>query len=207
MPNPKTAQQIRTGLGSHRSFLVELLYGHADGHRYWLWLHFSPVVPKTDPHAAFVVVGTDVTGRKQAEEELLRVSRRNESLLELIGEGIFLIDAQGIITYLNPAGARLTGWEAAELIGQPLNVLVHQLKLGKVVRDHQGEPPDLHRREPRLPLGLRARRLDSREEPGARGVSRRLRTPDRDQPPAADRTPRGARPIPLTGRRRTGRFR
>ncbi len=44
--------------------------------------------------------------------------RRLETLLEATGEGVYQVNAQGLCTYINPAGAALLGYQPKELLGQ-----------------------------------------------------------------------------------------
>ncbi|MCH7998066.1 MAG: EAL domain-containing protein [Chloroflexi bacterium] len=76
------------------------------------------------------VLGTafDVTERKQAEEALGRLSRQNELLLNSAGEGIYGLDLEGKTTFVNPAAARMIGWEVEELIGKPQHDILHHSK-------------------------------------------------------------------------------
>jgi PAS domain S-box-containing protein len=53
------------------------------------------------------------------EEELQRLGREHALILNTAGEGIYGVDAQGRLTFVNPAAARMVGWSAAELIGRP----------------------------------------------------------------------------------------
>jgi len=46
-------------------------------------------------------------------------------LLDSTGEGIFGIDLAGHCMFINPAGARLLGWEAAEVLGRNMHWLTH----------------------------------------------------------------------------------
>ena len=50
-----------------------------------------------------------------AEKELAQVT------LEAIDDGVITTDMDGLVTSFNPAAARLTGWNAADAIGQPLD--------------------------------------------------------------------------------------
>jgi PAS domain S-box-containing protein len=56
--------------------------------------------------------------RRQAEE-------RTRLILESSSEGIFGVDIEGRITFVNPAACRMLGFEAAEMIGQPSHALIH----------------------------------------------------------------------------------
>ncbi|MBA2475388.1 MAG: EAL domain-containing protein [Actinobacteria bacterium] len=73
-------------------------------------------------------VGTQlrqVVERKQGEDELRRLSRQNELLLDAAGEGIYGLDADGRATFVNPAAARMLGGRPADLVGRHAHELVH----------------------------------------------------------------------------------
>jgi two-component system sensor kinase FixL len=51
-------------------------------------------------------------------EELQKLQRRNELILNSAGEGICGLDLHGRTTFVNPAAAKITGWKVEELIGK-----------------------------------------------------------------------------------------
>lgn len=51
--------------------------------------------------------------------------RDNQLLLSAVGDGIYSIDHQGLATFVNPAGARMLGWEAKEMIGKNIHRIHH----------------------------------------------------------------------------------
>ncbi|HEX4644804.1 MAG TPA: PAS domain S-box protein, partial [Verrucomicrobiae bacterium] len=51
-------------------------------------------------------------------EELQKLQRRNELILNSAGEGICGLDLYGKATFVNPAAARITGWKVEELLGK-----------------------------------------------------------------------------------------
>jgi PAS domain S-box-containing protein len=58
-------------------------------------------------------------------QNLRKLQRDHELVLNAIGEGIHWLDCDGRIIYENPAGARLLGWEGSELIGRPAHATMH----------------------------------------------------------------------------------
>ena len=68
------------------------------------------------------------TERKRAEEKILVLNRRNEMILNAAGEGIFGLDQDGNIVFINPAGARMVGWDAEDLIGESAHQTLHHTK-------------------------------------------------------------------------------
>lgn len=73
------------------------------------------------------VAGTvqDITERKREEAERESLMRDRLLLLESTGEGIYGLDSRGLCTFANQAGARLLGYEPAELVGRELHELIH----------------------------------------------------------------------------------
>ena len=71
----------------------------------------------------------DITGRRRAEAEVERLRRQNELILNFAGEGILGVDLEGKITFVNPAAARLVGWEVAEMIGKCHHDIVHHTRI------------------------------------------------------------------------------
>lgn len=130
--NPRTVQSLRTGFAAQKTFAVEMLCSHKSGQRSWLSLSITPVFNEREELINFIGVGENITLRKRGEEEVARVNRRNELLLNAAGEGIFGLDLPGNITFVNPAAARLTGWAPQELIGKPVSTILDQLKVDKL---------------------------------------------------------------------------
>lgn len=75
-----------------------------------------------------VVVYKDVSERKDAEDELLRVKRSNERILAAAGEGIYGIGINGLCTFVNPASVVMTGWKPEDIIGKPTHDMHHHTK-------------------------------------------------------------------------------
>jgi len=57
------------------------------------------------------------TERKRAEEALRESEQRYRQIIETAGEGIWLIDAEGITTYANPRMAEMLGYAVEEMTG------------------------------------------------------------------------------------------
>jgi PAS domain S-box-containing protein len=55
---------------------------------------------------------------QERSEEIQRLQRQYELILNSAGEGICGLDLNGKATFVNPAAARMTGWEVQELIGK-----------------------------------------------------------------------------------------
>jgi PAS domain S-box-containing protein len=56
--------------------------------------------------------------RQESEDQLNRLARQYELILDAVGEGIFGIESQGRITFVNPSASRLLNWPREEMIGR-----------------------------------------------------------------------------------------
>lgn len=61
----------------------------------------------------------------EIERRLGESLRRNELLLQNAGEGIYGIDAEGRVSFVNRAAERMLGYAAAEILGRPMHDLIH----------------------------------------------------------------------------------
>ncbi len=58
---------------------------------------------------------------ERATDELFIEKVKAQTTLESLGEGVITTDASGTITYLNPAGEKLTGWTFTSALRRPLH--------------------------------------------------------------------------------------
>ncbi len=66
--------------------------------------------------------------KKATEKELELLKRQNELILNAAGEGIYGLDSEGRTRFVNPAAAKMIGWDAEELIGKPQHDILHHSK-------------------------------------------------------------------------------
>jgi two-component system sensor histidine kinase VicK len=69
--------------------------------------------------------GMDVTEQHEAEEALHLLTRQRELILESVGEGIYGIDLDGRVTFINQAAARALGFAPEELTGRDMHEIIH----------------------------------------------------------------------------------
>ena len=87
--------------------------------------HLSPLKNARDEVVGAIGVTTDVTELRRAQQEHLELARSNQLLLDSTGEGIYGLDLQGHCTFINAAGAALTGYEQNEILGRNMHQLMH----------------------------------------------------------------------------------
>ena len=67
----------------------------------------------------------EIIVRKLTEGEVKWLSRQNRLILDAAGEGIVGLDLAGRVTFINPAGAELAGYDIEELIQKEFHEVVH----------------------------------------------------------------------------------
>ena len=67
---------------------------------------------------------------EQLAEDMAGEARENEARLreitETMGEGLYVVDREGVITFVNPEAGRLLGWEPQELLGRKAHDVFHR---------------------------------------------------------------------------------
>jgi two-component system sensor histidine kinase VicK len=69
--------------------------------------------------------GVDVTEQHEAEEALHLATRQRELILESVGDGIYGIDLEGRLTFINEAAARMLGYTPDELTRRDVHDIIH----------------------------------------------------------------------------------
>ncbi|MFA6034508.1 MAG: PAS domain S-box protein, partial [Myxococcota bacterium] len=82
-----------------------------------MWLDISVYSPV---RGHFVAVFENVTEKHKATEELRNNEKKYRQLLETVQEGIWVIDAGSVTTYVNPKMAQILGYEPGEMVGRHL---------------------------------------------------------------------------------------
>ena len=121
------AEDDRTGEPG-QLFTTEYRVVHRDGSTKWVRNEAVLTEDKMSGTRYWQGFMLDITERKRFEEALERLSRRHEMVLKSAGEGIFGLDLDGNATFVNPAAARMTGWEVEELVGSPQHDVLHHTR-------------------------------------------------------------------------------
>ena len=82
------------------------------------WLASYYPVGLDDEIIGVGIVVVDVTERRHAEA--LRAT-----VMDNMAEGLYTLDAEGCLTFLNAPGAEILGWNEAELRGRSMHAIVH----------------------------------------------------------------------------------
>jgi PAS domain S-box-containing protein len=62
---------------------------------------------------------------EQADADLRKSKDFDDAIMQNMGEGLYTVDAQGLVTSINPAGEKLFGWSFAELRRRKMHDITH----------------------------------------------------------------------------------
>ena len=110
----------------------ETIRRRKDGSEVDISLSVSPIV---DAHGKVIgasKIPRDISEQKRVQRALLEISEDLRQALEYqqavvnnMGEGLYTVDRQGLVTSINPAAEKLFGWPRAELLGCKMHDMTH----------------------------------------------------------------------------------
>lgn len=83
----------------------------------------------------YEIVPDQVSERKYIVDQLRRQLDFTRAITNTLGEGLFSIDAEGCVTFMNPAAEQMLGWAEDELLGRRLHEVIH-FQLPGTLSDH-----------------------------------------------------------------------
>jgi len=113
-------------------FLLEYRLRHRSGEYWWILDRGVPRFSSDGTFLGYVGGAVDTHDRKLAEQALReseaqqsQTAKFNQAVMGSMGEGLYTLDAQGLVTYINPAAEQLFGWSSAELMGRKMHDVTH----------------------------------------------------------------------------------
>jgi PAS domain S-box-containing protein len=108
----------------------ELVLGRKDGSTFPALLRTSVSHDADDGRSWIRCVVIDISERVRSERELKAARDHLYAVTDSIGEGMFTLDLEGRVTYMNPAAERTLGWPADMLAGEVLQDFVRSRHTG-----------------------------------------------------------------------------
>ncbi|MFZ5628018.1 MAG: PAS domain S-box protein [Spirochaetota bacterium] len=128
------AAEIQQVMQTNKGIIVERAVELSVGRR-WFRASMQPVRNAWGAPYAALMHATDITDKKNAQEELLRNEERYHSLVESTDSAIVMYDHEGRVLYLNSIAAQPYGKSTEELIGTNVRQLFPPDQAESILRD------------------------------------------------------------------------
>ncbi|WP_277554101.1 PAS domain S-box protein [Halobaculum limi] len=116
--DPKPVQRIHDAIEAGEAVSVELRNYRNDGSAFWNYLEISPVYDDTGELTHYIGFQSDVTAKRQAQEQLREETETLERVFEASPIGITLLDADGQIVRANAVAEEVLGLERSAVVGR-----------------------------------------------------------------------------------------
>ena len=101
-----------------------------DGRLYWVKTTIVPFFSTDGKPEQYIAIRSDISERKALEDSAKTQRDFYERIIETLGEGVYVQDAQGCCTYINGEAERMLGWSRADFLGKPVHDTIHSLSAG-----------------------------------------------------------------------------
>ena len=98
--------------------IYELTYFRKDGSRFPAVVSVTALRDAQDGIIGYLLIGTDNTARKHAEEALIKAGALQSAIFNSANFSSIATDARGVIQIFNVGAERLLGYTAAEVMNQ-----------------------------------------------------------------------------------------
>jgi PAS domain S-box-containing protein len=122
-PNEEPQILARIKQGEHIEH-YETVRMRKDGKLINVSLSISPIKDAAGKIIGVSKIARDITQRKRAEEALRESQARFAGILDIAGDAIISVNATQRITLFNQGAEKIFGYTAAEVLGQPLDLLL-----------------------------------------------------------------------------------
>lgn len=121
----EVGQAIMAQLRQGRKWEGEFLTSRKDGTVFPAYVVDAPIRNPDGRIVGVVGVSVDLTERKRLEGQLRHQLELTLAVAGSLAEGLYTVDAQGRLTFMNSAAEQLLGWQHAELLGKSMHDAVH----------------------------------------------------------------------------------
>lgn len=112
-------------IGEQGAWCGEIWNRRSDGALVLMRLSIAAVRDGAGTVLRYIGIYSDVTEQRHATDELNRVNAYHRTVIAALGEGLYCVDGDGFLRFLNPAAERMLGWREEELLGRNAHNAFH----------------------------------------------------------------------------------
>ena len=116
--------EVRSALSAGSNFEVQYRIHTKNGEQKWAWERGCAVADEDGRISVLEGFISDATALKKSEEALARSEAYSTAIVATAADGIITLDAKGRIGSFNQAAERMFGFDATELLGQDVCMLM-----------------------------------------------------------------------------------
>ncbi len=103
----------------------ETIRRRKDGKLINVSLTVSPIRNEDGEVVGASKIARDITEAKEAQEKLQRALDFDQTVMLSMGEGLYTVDNEGRVTFMNPSAERMFGWRLDEIIHRNMHAVIH----------------------------------------------------------------------------------
>ena len=128
--DPERARHMTEALKHGQSVLQQVQSRSKSGRKYWAETEGQPLHDTLGDFTGFVLIQTDITDRKLAEDKLNAALRDSEALMRTINQYSIVSETSphGIITRVNQGFCRISGYSEEEVVGSSHAIVSSKLQ-------------------------------------------------------------------------------
>jgi PAS domain S-box-containing protein len=185
-PDPKQSEEIMRSVYTEGSWSGRIEIRRPDGGVISVYTRALQTHDHAGAPSGMVSIGVDDTDQALAEQGVVRARDFLEAITDQMIEGIFVVDGDNTLSYMNPAAERLLGYGKEELDGRNMHSVLHyrradgspfpedecpitKIRSGEKSSHSEDEDIFVRRDGADLPVAYTATAFETPE--GARGVS------------------------------------
>lgn len=121
-----------------------------NGALYWVQSTIVPILNAQNQIDHYISIRTDITTQKEMEFAEIKAKEWQRTILNNLADGVYILDKEGRVIYMNSAAERLLGFSFEEIKHQLLHDMVHHHKTDGSVLPFEECPVALAVREDRI---------------------------------------------------------
>jgi PAS domain S-box-containing protein len=126
--DPALAEQVAAAVRRDGRWQGTLTIARRDGSTFPAYVRHRLMVDDSGRVTGRVAVMDDMSERVTSERALLAAQNYMRAVADSMGEGLFTLDPDGRVTYMNEMAEKLLGFSAKELVGRVMHDVTHSLR-------------------------------------------------------------------------------